>query len=810
MKISFLLILASCWSVISLAQFRISGHVKDREDIPVPGVRVQLTSGSGSGIYFDHTDTAGYFIAENVERGEYIVTLSAFGYQPHKPDTLYIDRDILLPVFILHEAEVRLNEITVRSSRPVIEIAAGKTVVHVGESLLSAGKSLMEVLQTAPGVRVDEQDRIYLKGKPDVMIWINGRPAAMSGEQLAAMLKSMPSEAIEKIEMISNPGSKYDAAGGAGIINIIMKKDRRIGWNGQGHAFYGQGVYPKYGAGGSASYRNGKIHAFGSYNYTMRYWFNHLMIDRKFTDTAADPAQLFRYDQDHFVFYDFRSHMANAGMDYQVTSATTAGFSINIATNSFDPKATSNSNAYDQEEGLIYRFHTRGDHHNLYYNYSANAYIRHAFDSAGKAFTADIDYARFGNRSNQYLMTTYEYPDGMPYAPDSRMKSRLEGGTDIRAFKADYIHPISADGRLETGGKVSLVKADNHPFFMEMIQGVYEKDTGRSHHFVYGERIYAGYASLNKDWGKYHLQIGIRAEYTDISLKQHAYDRSYDTAYVQLFPSIALQYDINAHHTIGITGSRRVERPDYQQLNPFKYFVDKTTYREGYPYLNPASFYAAELTHTYKKQWVTSFTFGIHRGIITEVIQPSERDTGRVTVQTYKNLDQMLFAGISGTYLLQFHRNWQSSTSFNAYYARYDGHIAHTPIRSGKPTFDIQTQHTFILPCQMTAEIACTYRAGMQYAYMEIKPLWMLQAGVQKRFFERRVSVKLNVQDVFWTGYPKATSAYTGYREAFIAKRDTRVIQLAVTYHFGQKQGPEPRQRSGAAEEKQRAAGTGV
>jgi len=790
----------------------ISGRVMDKEHGPLVAANVVLLTDSDSLVKVEITSVTGTFSFEGIAAGNYKITVALSGFGTYKSETFPANGDLTLPDIVLSEKTAELKEVAIRAQKPFIELHADKLVVNVENSIVSAGSSAMDVLQRSPGVTVDNNENISLKGRQGVAIWINGKQTPMSGADLANVLKSMPASSIEKVELISNPGARYDAAGTAGIINIVLKKDQRMGANGSVNLSYGQGVYPKYGAGGNINYRNKKINVFANYNYAYKLWFNHLMLDRRFLDTAAahKDLQLFRYDQDNNALFDFRNHIANAGVAYTVSAHTTVGLSLNIATNSFDPKANNNSKALGAGNELLYTFTTEGRHENFYYNYAANAYMRHSFDSSGKELNIDLDYAAFGNQSNQNFVTTYRYTDASLQQPDYYLKSDLTGVTQIRSLKADYVHPLKQLAKLEAGMKASFVTSDNEPTFYVKTTGEYVLDTSRTNHFLYQENINAAYVNASRDWERISAQVGVRAENTNIRFEQKAVHQQFDTSYsyTQLFPSIALQYHVNKMHDVGITLSRRIERPNYQQLNPFKYFIDKTTYKEGYSRLQPATFYSVELSHTYKQRFITTFTYGINKGVIVEVIQPSDVEDS-VTVQTNKNLDRMLFVGLSGSYSFSVTKWWTNVINFNAYYASYEGNIANTPLNNGRPTFDINSNNTFILPHDFSAELGGWYQARQIYGYMDVQPNWMLNVGIQKNLLDKRATLKLNIQDIFWTGYPRATSKYTGYREDFIAERETRVANIAFIYRFGKRTVPQSRRHNSGAEEEKRRANSG-
>ena len=355
--------------------------------------------------------------------------------------------------------------------------------------------------------------------------------------------------------------------------------------------------------------------------------------------------------------------------------------------------------------------------------------------------------------------------------------------------------------------KPSYVTSDNEPLFYEKTIGDYLLDTKRSNHFIYRENINAGYINFNKRWEKVSLQLGLRAENTNVEAEQVTLDSLYKTNYTQLFPSIAVQRSLSKKHDIGLTVSRRIQRPNYQQLNPFKFFVDNTTYKEGYPYLRPALTYAVEAQHIFKKRFSTTFTYSVTSDNITEVIQPSETEDS-ITVQTNKNLTSVDYLGLSGAYPIQITKWWSNVASFTAYYAHYRGNIANTNLSNGAPAFTFNTSNNFNLPKGFRAELSFWYQSRQVYGYMDLKEMWMLNMGIQKNILENKMTIRLNAQDIFWKGLPSALSEYTAYRENFDVKRDTRKVVLSISYRFGkQTVRPTRRRGSGADDEKKRVGG---
>ncbi|MBS1689873.1 MAG: TonB-dependent receptor, partial [Bacteroidetes bacterium] len=305
----------------------VSGQVTDINGKPLSYANViLLKTDSVTLVKASLTDDNGNFSLEPIEKGQFVLKVTLLGYNTYANSNVTVaDEQIKLPAIILEAKNGTLTEVTVRTQKPFIEVKADKIVVNVENSIVSAGSSALEVLARSPGVTVDQNDNISLKGKQGVNIMINGKIQPITMADLATILKNTPANAIEKIEIISNPSSKYDAEGTAGIINIIMKKDQRLGMNGSINGGYGQGVYPKANGGINLNYRNKKFNIYGSYNCAYREGFNQLILTRHFYDNGIYDGA---FVQNHFLKFPAQVHRASAGIDYNVDSKTTVGLTV--------------------------------------------------------------------------------------------------------------------------------------------------------------------------------------------------------------------------------------------------------------------------------------------------------------------------------------------------------------------------------------------------------------------------------------------------------------------------------------------------
>lgn len=803
----FLLCLSSAASLAG----SISGKVIDEAGKPVSLASVMLLRATDSLLSkTELTDEKGEYHLTPSEEGLFIVKVNMMGYDSYYSTPINIAaNDVTTPLIQLHARATELKEVAVRAQKPFVEVHADKLVVNVENGIVNTGSTALEVLARSPGVTVDNNDNISLKGKQGVNVMINGKVQPISGQDLANMLKSMSSSAIESIELISNPSAKYDAAGTAGIINIKLKRDKKIGLNGSVNGTYAQGIYGKTNWGFNMNYRNKKFNLFANYNGSYREGFNHLTLDRNFFEGGQFASA---FIQDNNYLYKIGSDAGSIGMDYNLSSKTTLGCSFNgdethFLREGYNYSIVKDANAPDMPRHFI----TENRAPNVWGNRSGNLNLRHTFDSTGRSLTVDADYAAYPSSGTQDFTTTYYNDmtaDNRPVDKPVILNGDLTGLTQIRSAKADYSMKLPGAVNMEAGAKTSFVTSDNDLRFYDLSSGSRINDTGRTNHFIYNENINAAYLNLSRDFTKWSTQLGLRTEQTlaDGHAKTLKGDSTFTRRYAQFFPSFAVQRHIDKKNDLGVTLSRRIERPNYDQLNPSAYYLDPTTFKQGYPYLIPALSYSAEMSWVFDQKFMTNLNYTRTSRPITEVIQPSP-DQQRVTIQTQKNLTSMEYFGVNGSYQIKVAKWWNNTTNANVYYAHYTGDIAGTNLSAGRVTFDANSSNSFMLPRDWSAELSGFYQAPQIYGYMHLRPTWMLNVGIQKNFFEKRATARLNATDIFWHGYPRATSYYDDYRESFVAQRDTRQVSMSFTYRFGKRTVPASQRHRGGAEDEKRRAG---
>lgn len=758
------------------------------------------------------SDKNGLVEIENVQFGEYILKAGMVNYGNGYSSSFILsgeNSNIQLPDILLSPKATALAGVTVTARKPFIQKLNDRIVVNVENSIVSAGSSAIDVLERSPGVSIDQNDIISLRGRSGVIIMIDGKPTAMTGADLANYLRGLPSAAIERIEIITNPSARYDAAGNSGIIDIRMKKDQRFGSNGTVTAGYGQGKYPKTNAGTTFNYRNKTMNIFGNYNYAYREGLNHLILDRNFYNNGVyNGGDL----KDNYSKFGFNSNSARIGMDFFPSAKTIIGFVVNGNFNHIKRHSDNNSTVIDANHNKSSTFTslaTNNDHNN---NIVANINFKHRFDSMGRELTADADYGSYNSNSLSRNSTRYYKLDGTSLQPDYVLDGDQVGDLDFKTIKVDYVNPLRKGAKFEAGFKTSFVSADNDAKFYNMSNGSPENDINKTNHFLYEENNNAGYITFSKEYKKFNFQVGLRGEQTNVETYQKMGNASFDSSYFQLFPSAFFNYKFTEEKTLGVSVSRRIDRPGYFQLNPFLFLIDVTTYATGRPGLLPQLTWSYELSYTVRS---LNFTLGYSHTVNNQNIAiarfkdvfPNIPADDNVTVQIPINLSSSDYFGLSVSTPVKVTKWWNMINNANIYYNHFNGQLGSTTLDNGKPVVDIRTNNTFTFKKGWVAELNANFSSGGQYGFMVSDPQWGLAAGVQKSVMKNKGTLRFNITDIFWTNLPRAVITYDNYIEKWHAFRETRVANLSFTYRFGNNKVQAARRRTTASEEERQRAG---
>ncbi|MCE3278626.1 MAG: TonB-dependent receptor [Bacteroidetes bacterium] len=783
----------------------LKGHIVDPENNPQPFATVLLKSSIDSSLYKGEiTNDKGQFLFENVKEGDYYLLINIVGFERKIVNSVHISFSnpiVDLGTIKMKAGAKELATVNIQADKPFIEQQTDKTVVNIENSIIQNGSSIMEVMEKLPGVMVDQNDKISLRGKQGVIIMIDGRPTGMAGQDLATMLKGIPSSNIQKIEIITNPSAKYDAAGNAGIINIIMKKNKREGYNGSVSAGFGQGRYSKYNGSLSLNYKNKNYNFFLNYSYSKRLGFNNLTIDRKFYNNDTINTI---YRTENYILYPTESHSPRVGIDFYLSPKTTLSLLGSGGTMKFRPEGTDHTNILDGNEQLIYSYDFESVSKDNWYNYSGNAELKHQFDSTGQEVIVNLDYANYWSNNSQSFLTTYHNADGSFMSQDDLLNEQ-KSDLSLYSLKADYSKPLKKDYSFDAGLKSSYVTSDNNIRFYSRFNNEETFDSARSSHFLYSENINAAYVNLKKNYKKFSYQLGLRSEQTIARGKQVMNSRTFNRSYIQLFPTAYIDYKISEKHNINVSLGRRIDRPAYEQMNPYRSLINATTFSEGNPYLLPQLTYNTELSYSYNNMFFANFTYSLTSDNITDVlIQDSETQT---TTQTVVNLNKLNFYSLNLTFSKKLTKWWNTNTSLLTYYGEYSGVIKNNYINQGTPSIYLNTNNSFFIIDGLSAELGFRYSHKALNGITTELTTYNLSAGIQKTVLKKKGTITVNMTDILWSAYPRGVTEFDNVREDWVAKRDTRVLNVSFSYKFGKGKSAKMRKNTGADDEKGRIKG---
>jgi len=770
----------------------ISGSVKDAQNKEIQSVTVSLLKASDSSlIKAALTDVAGNFEITTAKFGQFLVSYASLGFEKNYTPLFEIaaGKDHNLATVILRPATKKLEDVTVTSKKPMFEIKADKTIFNVESSINATGSNALELLQKSPGVQVDNNDNISMKGKNGTKIYIDGKMVQLNNKDLTEYLKSINSTDIESIEMISNPSAKYDASGNAGIINIKLKKNKKFGTNGTANAGITQGVTPKGNAGLNLNYRDKKINIFSNIGGSMGDYQNLLALYRIQKDTL--------YDQHTTNVSSNKAFNLKAGADLFLNSKSTLGF---IATTNFSNNvwnSSSNTSIYYVPTGQFVKslqaYNTIPGNRN---NEDFNVNYRYA-DTSGTEINFDADYGQFKGRSDSY-QPNYYYDKIGNLISTIINKNITPTDIDIYSAKVD-IEQKAWKGKLGYGAKFSYVTTNNAFNFYNVQNGSTVQVLDKSNTFLYKENVNAAYANYQRQFNpKWSLQIGLRMEQTnsegDLTRADSVVqsDNNVKKNYLDFFPSAALSWTINKKNSLNLTYSRRIDRPNYQDLNPFENKLDELTYEKGNAFLRPQYTDNIELTHTLIGLINTTIGYSYVKDYATQVTDTANN----ATYVQQQNLATQQIISFNIASPLPIKKWWNGYVNVYYNYQMLKGEIGTKDVTLNIPIYGAYMQHSFTLGKDYSAELSGWFNGPSVWgATWMTKSQGGVDIGFQKQLLKKKATVKLSATDIFHTSPWTAHSDFGGLYINAHGSWESQTIRLNFTYRFGSNQIKSARQR---------------
>ncbi len=794
---------------------KVSGTVVDGSQKTIEAATISLLKANDSStVKFTVATKEGGFRFDEVAEGAYLVSITAVGHQKGFSPRFEITAEkpqVKLATIELIPVAKSMGAVTVTARKPFIEQKIDRTVINVEASITNAGATAYDVLEKSPGVTMDKDGNISLKGKQGITVMIDGRPSYISGADLVNYLKGLPASAIDQIEIMTNPPAKYDAAGNSGIINIKQKKNRQSGFNGSLTASYQQGRYWKTNNSLNLNYRNGKFNVFANGSVNKGNGFTTLDILRKFKDgTTKDITAIFQQTS-HMRNQNWFNN-AKIGVDYYASKKTTLGVVVSGFVNPGNFSSRNTSYLQDRSGTVDSIVSAQSNMKGDWKNGSVNLNMRHQFDSTGRELTTDLDYITYRSMSDQtFSNNTFSADWKLKYLEE--LRGSLPVNVNIYSAKVDYTQPLAKEAKLEAGLKTSHVNTDNEANYFTVTGNRETVDYSKTNHFNYTEDIRAAYLNVNKQFKKVGMQLGLRYEQTSYSGKQSGNptrtDSSFKRTYGNLFPTAFISYNAGKNNQFGLSFGRRIDRPAYQDLNPFLFFLDKFTYQAGNPYLKPQFTNNIELSHTFRNVLTTTLNYSHTVDYKNETFE-QEKDVngnkGYATIVRNGNIGKKDGAGISVSAQLNVRKWWSAQLYTNYNYTRFNGRLngngEYINIDAANLLFNVNNQFHFAKG--WAAELGGFYRTKGVEGQIIIQPMGQMSGGISKQVLNGKGTVKFNVRDMLYSNFPKGDINFENTEAHFENRRDSRVANVTFTYRFGKPlKGTQPRRKIGGADEEQ-------
>lgn len=774
----------------------LKGRILNEQNQPVMfATAVLINSTSQAFIKGEISDDKGEFTIQNLQPGKYYIQVRMLGYRPYQSELIEIKpgSGSHVKTIILDEAIETLSKVEIIAKRDFIELTPDKMVVYPEASPSTANENVYEILQKLPGVNIDNNNNISLKGLQGVKITIDDKPGYLSPDQLAAVLKNMQGKNVDKIEIIDNPSARYDAEGNAGIINIKTRHNKTTGFNGSVNAGLSVGDKLNENTGINLNMNFGKVNLYG--NYSFYNWGGDHELDGKRIFEAPEIAGS---SQD----IDMLSHNSSLGHNYKVGTDYFFNkrhvFSMMFWGNDGLYKSNSHTSTIfnDKNQVCESKLITESESENRWNNRTFNANYMWDIDSSGQNLMIDFDYAYFKVTNNSEQNTTFFNGNGIILDDNFGVNTDQGGQIDVFSAKADYVYPINAVYTIEGGVKASTVTNDNK---ITMYGRIEQEDK-----YIFKENIQALYLSAQAKYAKTSLQLGIRVENTQTEGNSVNMNRIDESSYLNVFPSMFVQRQLDKNQNLNLRYSYRIGRPQYSRLNPFKWMLDPYTFMEGNPYLKPQFTHMSSISHSYKGMFVTTAGINYTTDLFADVLLMDEKT--KIMIQTLGNYNQVLDLNLSEYFQLDPLKWLNIRGTFTIMYKSVTSDFIENE-EFDKLSFSGNLNCNVLLPQKINMEISGHYTSEEIYGNFLFEPNYRVNFGIQKKVFNDKGNLKLAISDVFYTGLNKASAHYNNLSLRAVNRFDSRKISLSFTYRFGKDNFKTRGNRSTSSSEEQSRSG---
>jgi iron complex outermembrane receptor protein len=681
-----------------------------------------------------------------------------------------------------------LSGITVISSKPLVEKKQDRIIINVEKMITASAGTAMDLLGKLPGISVSQDGAIRYNNKPGVLVLIDNKPTYLSGSELANLLQNMSGNEIESVEIIPNPPARYDAAGSAGILNIRTKKGLKRGTNGSITAGYSQGILPRENIALNLNSRNERWNFFGGLTAQNQYNETRQSNDRTFTGEWRDQhinalGNISRHS---------RSGGLQFGADHYISKKSTLGILVNANQLNMDISSHTVTDLLTGDS-LTDRLRT-----NTAYDYNrrritGNLNFKQTFRRPGQELSADLDYVYYHSTAHQDIHTGFFNPGNQETGSPLQLRSAAPVAINIWSARIDYTHPLGEYMRLEAGIKSNDVSNKNQVDYQRLHNGKWIADA-RTNEFVYKERINAAYINYAATFGKLSVQAGIRAEHTHGDGQQQRGDLHVTRDTLNFFPTLFVNYQLAEKHSIGVNYARRIERPQYELLNPFIVMLDTLTAEQGNPALRPQYVNTYGLTYTYNKAWILSLEYNATNDVMSNIVRQAPGE--KITIFMVENISRLRTASAAITYNALLTSWWQASYYAAVIHTRYKGMASGSGVSLNNTAFNANITNSFQWKQGWSFEVSAVYNGRyLNEALGVAQPIFGLNAGVAKSLWENKAKIQLSVSDLTRPTYNMhAQYSNINFRNSYLG--DSRRVGLTFTWKFGKATVEKARERT--------------
>jgi len=702
-----------------------------------------------------------------------------------------------------------LKEVIINTRKKMIERKIDRTIVNVSGFVSTAGTDALDLLGRLPGLRVNDDGNVNLMGK-GATIYVDGKPTYLSGSDLAAYLKSLPTDLLDKIELMPNPPAKYDAAGSGGVINIITKKNKQPGYNASLSGNVGTGVYRKANGSLNMNYRVGKLNLFANAGAGSPIDFQNASSLRRFLNTDGIPTTTL--DQESEIVYTQNNGNIKLGADYYLNKKTTIGFIVNATRNSVTERGENRNRIFNAVHQLDSSIFSANDANNKFRNQLMNLNMVHQFDSLGTELSMDLDYGQYHTQIDQ-IFSNHTFTPQNELLNKERIRGTLPRQINIYSAKTDLAIPLKNRIKLNMGLKISKVSTDNKASYFTGEAQAEQVDYNRSNQFFYKETISATYLEGFKEFGRFGIKAGIRAEHTQSNGHQlgnaMAADSSFRRSYLNAFPTLFISFkpDTTNANQFFFSYGRRIGRPGYDRLNPFLSLVQRYNQVVGNPFLKPDFTNTFELTHVFKEQLNTILYYSDLSNISGSVIRPMND----VYVKRPENTGKLQITGLMVTYNKDAFKWWNADFSVNPERIHMNVLLDDKRIDTTFFAYSFNWFNRFAISKSCTAELVMNWGGRSFSGQNTTKGIMAWRAGIKQQLFKGNGSIGISSSDLFYSAITRGKIINVAGSDAIYKNRkDSRTVMLSFSYKISKnaKDNKRLRDRNGARDEQNRVLTT--